>query len=48
MMCFMSPGSYQPPPIIFEDEHVEYEVERALADKDRRLKSGLQRDFLVQ
>ena len=39
--------SYQPPPIISEDEHLECEVERVLAHRDRHLKSGLERDFLV-
>ena len=45
---YLHDGSYQPPPILFEDEHLEYEVERILSHRDRHLKSGLKRDYLVQ
>ena len=45
---YLHDGTYQPPPVLFEDEHLEYEVERILAHRDRHLKSGLKRDYLVQ
>lgn len=45
---YYSDGTYQPPaPTVFDDEHVEYTVERILDHRDRVYKRKLRKKYLV-
>ena len=48
LIPYLPGGSYQPPAIMFEDEHFEYEVERILSHRDKNLKAGLNGEYLVE